>query len=159
MKNAPPWQPLAVTYRGFVYPWQLDRHGRMHVQTHALRFDEASGQLLSLLGLGPHRLAEESKTFITLEQQITYTQPIGAPAALHIESELLEIGATTLRYRHTLCDSETRQPLSTMERLIALVEVESRRPADLPAALTRRAQVLFPAVAVHVGTQDLALAA
>ena len=32
-------------------------------------------------------------------------------------------------------------------------------PADLPAALTRRAQVLFPAVAVHVGTQDLALAA
>jgi len=158
MKDAP-WQPLAVTYRGFVYPWQLDRHGRMHLHTHAARFDEASWHLLALLGLGPRRLSEHKQAFVALEQRVSYTRDVGAPAALHIDSELLEIGASTLRYRHMLRDSETRATLSTMERLIALIGLEERQPISLPSVLTRRAQVLFPAVAVHSGTFEVELAA
>jgi hypothetical protein len=56
-------------------------------------------------------------------------------------------------------DAETQQTLSTMERLSALVEFDERRPIALPPILARRAQLLFPAVAVHAGTREAALAA
>jgi hypothetical protein len=61
--------------------------------------------------------------------------------------------------RHSESDSEARHTLSIMERAVALVGHEQRRPVPLPPALLRRAQVLFPAVAVHSGTHEVELAA
>jgi hypothetical protein len=46
-----------------------------------------------------------------------------------------------------------------MQRVIVLIGLDDRKPVALPAALTRRAQVLFPAVAIHSGTREVALAA
>jgi len=77
----------------------------------------------------------------------------GTAAALSIDSELLELGISTLRYRHTMRDAETQQTLSTMERLRAFVVLGERRPIALPPIVARRAQLLFPAVAVHSGTR------
>jgi acyl-CoA thioester hydrolase len=154
-----PWQPLAVTYRGVVYPWQLDQHGRMHVHAQLARFDEASCHLLALLGLGPRSLSEAGQCFVALEQRVSYAKKVGSATAVHIDTELLELGASTLRYRHTLRDSETRRSLAEMERLVALVTQDQRRPAALPHVVARRAQVLFPAAAVHAGTRELELAA
>jgi len=153
-----PWQPLAVTYRGVVYPWQLDKHGRMQVHAQLARFDEASCHLLALLGLGPRSLSEAGQGFVTLEHRISYAQKVGS-AAVHIDTELLELGASTLRYRHTLRDSETRRSLAEMERSIALVTQDQRQPAALPQVVARRAQFLFPAAAVRAGTRELELAA
>lgn len=153
------WQPLPITYRGFVYPSQLDLHGRMHVQAQTERFDQASWHLLALLGIGPRRLKETGYGFITLEQLVTYMEAVGTAAAISIDSELLELRFSTLRYRHTMRDAETQQTLSTMERLSALVESDERQHIPLPPILARRAQLLFPAVAIHSGTREPALAA
>ena len=147
------WQPLPITYRGFVYPSQLNPHGRLHERVQVDCFDQASWHLLALLGVGPRRLHETSRGFITLEHRVASMQPAGTAAALSIDSELLELGISTLRYRHTMRDAETQQTLSTMERLRVFVVLRERRPIALPPIVARRAQLLFPAVAVHSGTR------
>jgi acyl-CoA thioesterase FadM len=158
--NETTWQPLrALTYRGFVYPSQLDPNGCMHASNHAARYDEASWNLFGLLGLGPQRLSARRQNIVTLEQRIVYDEHVGAAAVVHIDSELLELGATTLRYRHVLCNSETRQTISTMERLSALIGLDQRGPTTLSPALVHRAQVLFPAAAILAGANAVELAA
>jgi acyl-CoA thioesterase FadM len=41
------------TYRGVVYPWHIDHVGHMNIQFYTARFDEATWQFLSRLGLSP----------------------------------------------------------------------------------------------------------
>ena len=49
-----------VTYRGTVYPWQCDHNGHMNVMFYAGKFDEASWQLLSRLGLSRSRIRQRA---------------------------------------------------------------------------------------------------
>jgi hypothetical protein len=44
---------LPITYRGVVYPWQCDHMGHMNVMWYVGKFDEATWQSLSMLGLTP----------------------------------------------------------------------------------------------------------
>src|SRR5215471_17038469 len=71
------WQPLPITYRGFVYPSQLNPHGRLRERVQVGCFDQASWHLLALLGVGPRRLHETGRGFITLEHRVASMQPAG----------------------------------------------------------------------------------
>lgn len=42
---------MSETYRGIVYPNQLDHMGHMNVQWYAVKFDEATWQLFTIVGL------------------------------------------------------------------------------------------------------------
>ena len=85
-------QLLPVTYRGFMYPWQLDQRGRMNAHFYAARCDEASWQLLALLGIGPRWLRAERRGFVALERKVSHEQEVRAATVLQIDSALLEVG-------------------------------------------------------------------
>ena len=44
---------LVETYRGTIYPWQCDHMGHMNVMWYVGKFDEATWQFFSMLGLTP----------------------------------------------------------------------------------------------------------
>lgn len=150
--------PRPVTYRGFAAPATGDRE-RNGSRSLLDRFDAASWQLLAMLGLGPQRLGVARLRFVSLEQRVTNVPAAQEAGTLHIESELLEVAATTLRYRHTLFDSETGRALATLERHVALEEADGGRPVALPPVVRRRARTLFPMAAQCAGARAGAVAA
>jgi acyl-CoA thioesterase FadM len=136
--------PPVVTYRGF----SGARHGDGAINLHGLlgRYEEATWQLLTRLGYGPGRMANERRGLMALEQRIVHLEELRAATVLHIESDLLELGPTRLRCRHRMCDSESQRTLSTMELSFALTAGDEGSGSALPADLVQRALAAFPQV-------------
>jgi acyl-CoA thioester hydrolase len=130
------------TYRGFVYPWCIDHVGHMNVQSYVGRFDEASWHLLARLGLAPSFLAAQNRSLVALDQRLRYRREVLAGSLLHVESELLECHAKTLRYRHCMHNSETVDEVASMELLVGYLDKQSRRMTTLPDLVLARARAL-----------------
>jgi len=67
-----------VTYRGTVYPWHCDHMGHMNVMWYVGKFDEATWQLFSSIGLPPKRLRNEGIGMVAVEQRVEYKQELVA---------------------------------------------------------------------------------
>src|SRR5262244_3777702 len=86
-----PVTELMITYRGTVYPWQCDHMGHMNVMWYTNKFDEASWQLLSKLGLTRSRCRKEGTGMAAVEQHIQYKRELRAGDLVTIRSAVLEI--------------------------------------------------------------------
>jgi acyl-CoA thioester hydrolase len=126
------------TYRGFVYPWEMDHVGHMNVQFYVRRFDEASWHFLFALGVGPSYLREHRRGVVALEQSVRYRREVLAGSLLAVRSRLLEIGGKTVRYVHTMSDCESGEEVAEMELLVAQIDSELRRSTPLPEAVVER---------------------
>jgi len=58
-----------ITYRGTVYPWQCDHMGHMNVMWYVGKFDGATWQLFSALGLTPAFLRRENRGMAAVDQR------------------------------------------------------------------------------------------
>jgi acyl-CoA thioester hydrolase len=131
------------TYRGFVYPWVIDHIGHMNVQSYTGRFDEASWYFLAHLGLTPGFLKENSRGLVALDQRIQYKLEVLAGSLLDIRTGLLEVKTKTLRYVHTMRNSETGGEVANTELLIAFIDTIARKTVALPDEVHSRAQLIF----------------
>ena len=69
---------FVIAYRGTVYPWQCDHMGHMNVMWYTGKFDEASWQLLSKVGLTPSRLTRSRTAMAAVGQHIEYKRELHA---------------------------------------------------------------------------------
>jgi acyl-CoA thioesterase FadM len=136
--------PPVVTYRGSFCARHLETHGPVSVQALVGRYDEATWQLLTRLGYGPRRMANERRGWMALEQKIVHLEELRAASVLHIETDLLELGESRLRCLHRMRDSESQRTLSTMELTFVLVGSDEGSSTGLPADLIQRARAVFP---------------
>ena len=60
---------MIESYRGVVYPSQIDHMGHMNVQYYAARFDEATWHLCSSIGITSAYMRNEQKGMVALEQR------------------------------------------------------------------------------------------
>ena len=58
------------TYRGVVYPWQMDHMDHMNVQFYTARFDEATWHLFAALGMTTSYFKSNRRGMAALEQRI-----------------------------------------------------------------------------------------
>jgi acyl-CoA thioester hydrolase len=138
--------PPVVTHRGFASTRHQLAHPALQVQELVGRYDEATWQLLARLGYGPRRMANERRRLMALEQKIVHLEEVRTATVLHIESDLLDLGDTSVRCLHRLCDSESQRTLSTMELCFVLIGSDEGSATTLPADLVRRALKVFPLV-------------
>jgi acyl-CoA thioester hydrolase len=89
-----------LTYRGTVYPWQCDHLGHMNVMWYAGKFDEASWQLLSAVGLTRKRFEREGSGMAAVEQRIEYKRELHAGDTISIRSTVLEVTDKPIRLQH-----------------------------------------------------------
>lgn len=134
--------PAIETYRGFVYPWVIDHIGHMNVQSYTGRFDEASWHFLAHLGLTPRFLKENSRGLVALDQRTQYKLEVLAGSLLDIRTHLLEVKARTLRYVHTMRNSESGEDVANTELLIAFIDTIARRTVPFPDEVHMRAQLM-----------------
>src|ERR1700687_4327297 len=98
---------FAVTYRGTVYPWQCDHMGHMNVMWYVGKFDEASWQLLSALGLTRARFRKENTGMAAVEQRIEYKRELFAGDIVTVRSAVIEVKDKAIRMTHEMRNDET----------------------------------------------------
>jgi acyl-CoA thioester hydrolase len=128
------------TYRGAVYPWQLDHVGHMNVQFYTARFDEATWHFFSSLGISSRYLREQHRGMAALEQHTRYKRELHAGALIRITSELLEAKPKVVRFVHRMYDAETGEEIADSELTAVHLDTTVRRSVPFPDELLARLQ-------------------
>ena len=132
------YEPIE-TYRGFVYPWVIDHVGHMNVQFYTARFDEASWQFLAQLGLTPAFLKRNGRAAVAVDQHTQYKREVVAGTLLHITSELVSLGRSSIRFIHRMYDSASGEEVAVSELVGVYFDTDCRAATPLPVNVHRRA--------------------
>src|SRR6185295_17442402 len=103
------------TYRGVVYPWVIDHVGHMNVQFYTARFDEATWHFLARLGLTPSYMTAHERAAVAADARTQYKREVRSGTLLHVSTQLLAVGRTSVRFIHRMYDSETDEEIATTE--------------------------------------------
>ena len=131
-------QPL-ITYRGAVYPSQCDHMGHMNVMWYVAKFDEATWQLFSAIGLTPSRLRAESIGMAGVEQHIEYKRELYAGDVVTVSSAILEVKQKAIRFAHEMKNDETGEVAARTVLVAVHLDAVTRKARALPTDVRDRA--------------------
>lgn len=131
------------TYRGVVYPDQLDHMGHMNVQWYTAKFDEATWHLFSAAGITSEYIRKNNRGMAGLEQTTKYKAEVMSGDLLHIKSKVLEVKDKTIRFIHTMYNSETGVIVATSELVAAHLDREKRKACSLPGDVHKKCLTLM----------------
>ncbi|MBI2318422.1 MAG: thioesterase family protein [Betaproteobacteria bacterium] len=127
------------TYRGVVYPWQIDHMGHMNVQFYTARFDEATWHLNASIGLTPAYFKANRRGMAAVEQRTRYLRELHAGALIRITSELVELKGKMARFIHRMYDDETGDEVASSELVALFIDTGTRRAVPFPEEILQRA--------------------
>ncbi|MFY9550315.1 MAG: thioesterase family protein [Thermoanaerobaculia bacterium] len=128
-----------VTYRGAVYPSQCDHMGHMNVMWYVAKFDEATWQLFSAIGLTPSRLRTESSGMAGVEQHIEYKRELFAGDVVTVSSTILEVKEKAIRFAHEMKNDETGEVAARTVLVAVHLDRATRKARALPSDVRNRA--------------------
>jgi acyl-CoA thioester hydrolase len=134
---------MIETYRGVVYPQQLDHMEHMNVQFYTAKFDEATWHLMSALGLTLEFLQKHNKGMAALEQLTKYKAEVRAGELLVIKSKVLEVKDKTIRFLHVMYNPETNKEAASTELVGVHMDLQTRKACPLPDDVKTKAAELF----------------
>ena len=126
------------TYRGTVYPWNCDHMGHMNVQFYAGKFDEATWNLLSSVGLNPSYLKEHNSGMVAVEQHVNYYKEVVAGDSIYIQSEILEIRDKVVLMKHVMFNQENNEIVAQTEITGLHINRQLRKATPLPSFVKER---------------------
>ena len=127
-----------VTYRDTVYPWHCDHMGHMNVMWYVGKFDEATWQLIAMLGLPAERLRQDGIVMAAVEQRIEYKREMRAGDLLTIRSSIQEVGDKTVVMVHEMTNQGTGELAARTVITGICVDASTRRARSLPADIRQR---------------------
>ena len=128
-----------VTYRGAVYPWHCDHMGHMNVMWYVGKFDEATWQLLSSLGLYPARLRSKGIGMAAVEQRLEYNRELLAGDLLTIRSSVQEVREKAIILLHEMTNDETGELAARTTITGVCIDTTTRKARPLPDDIRERA--------------------
>lgn len=134
---------MIETYRGIVYPQQLDHMEHMNVQFYTAKFDEATWHLMSALGLTLEFLQKHNKGMAALEQLTKYKAEVRSGELLVIKSKVLEVKDKTIRFLHVMYNPETNKEAASTELVGVHMDLQTRKACPLPVEVKAKAVELF----------------
>lgn len=138
---------LDLTHRGVVYPWQCDHMGHMNVMWYVGKFDEATWQLFTILGMTPSFLREQQRGMAAVQQEIRYLRELHAGDVIAISSRVLEVREKVLRFFHEMRNAETGEVAATTILTAVHLDTQLRKSCPFPRAVLERARELIQASA------------
>ena len=129
-----------TTYRGTVFPWEVDTVGHFTVAYYFDRLADATLAALDALRLGPAYMASAGCGCITVDCHVRYLHELRAGDVLHIESAVVNVGPTGVTLGHKLFDSDTGVLCATFEQETVHRALGGREAVPLPDAERRTAQ-------------------
>jgi len=139
--DAPPY--MIETYRGMVYPNQLDHMAHMNVQWYTAKFDEAGWQLAAAVGITPTYIREQQRGIAALEQTTQYKAELRAGDLLLVRSRALEMRGKIYRFMHIMYNAETQVEAARTELLTVQIARNTRKSCAFPEDIIERCTSLF----------------
>jgi acyl-CoA thioester hydrolase len=130
---------LLDTYRGAVYPWHCDHMGHMNVMWYVGKFDEATWQFFSLIGLTPEFLRRRQRGMAAVDQRIAYQRELVAGDIVAVGSASLEVRDRLIRFVHEMRNAQSGEVAAVTALTAVHLDTESRKATAFPAEIKERA--------------------
>ena len=134
---------MIETYRGVVYPSQLDHMGHMNVQWYTSKFDEGTWHLFSVIGITSDYIRKSNKGMAALEQITKYKAEVMSGDLLVVKSIILEVKDKTLRFIHTMYNAESGVEVATSELVAAHLDRNVRKACSFPEEIKEKCSALI----------------
>ena len=134
---------MIETYRGVVYPNQLDHMGHMNVQWYAAKFDEATWHFFSTVEITSDYISTNQKGMAALEQHISYKSEVMAGDLLFIQSQILEVKEKIMKFVHIMYNAETKKEIARCELTGIHMDRVKRKSCPLPENVLRKCKQLI----------------
>jgi acyl-CoA thioester hydrolase len=116
--------------------------GHMNVMWYVGKFDEATWQLLSTLGLSPSRCSEEGVGMAAVEQHIEYKRELRAGDLVTVRSAVLEIKEKAIRFLHEMRNDETGELAASTVLVGVHFDLTARKARPLPKDVRESATLM-----------------
>ena len=136
---------LIPTYRGSVQTWHCDHNDHMNVMWYVGKFDEATWNLASMMGLTGSYFREQKRGMVAAEQHVYYKRELLAGDTLTIASGVLELRAKTMRFFHEMRNGESGEIAATCWFIGIHLDTDQRRACPFPAEVAARANAFLRA--------------
>lgn len=123
---------MIETYRGVVYPQQMDHMGHMNVQWYTSKFDEATWHFFSSIGITNTYIKQNNCGMAALEQLTQYKAEVMSGDLLVIRTEVLELGNKTIKFKHHMFNAENDNLAATSELTGVHIDRSKRKGIPLP---------------------------
>lgn len=141
------------TYRGVVYPWEIDHVEHMNVQFYTAKFDQATWHFLARLGLTASYFRAQNRGMAAVQQNTTYRRELHAGDLVTITSEILDIGERKVHFRHSMINAETGDEAACTELTGVHFDRAARRGTPFPANVRTAGQALLEAAGTQAAAQ------
>ena len=136
---------MIETYRGAVYPWHCDHMGHMNVMWYVGKFDEATWNLFSELGVTPEFLRDRRRAMAAVQQNITYRRELLSGDVVAVRSGMLEMRDKVARFVHEMRHGESGELAALCLLTGVHIDSEARKSCAFPAAILARGKSLVHA--------------
>lgn len=127
-----------LTYRGAVYPWHCDHMGHMNVMWYVGKFDEATWNFFSELGLTRAYMDANDRGMAAVEQIIQYKKELMAGDTVAVHSAVLEVKDKVLRFSHEMRNAQTGEVTATTDLTAVFLDRAARKACPFPAEIRAR---------------------
>lgn len=131
-----------LTFRGVIYPWQCDHMDHLNVMWYVGKFDEATWQLIALLGLPASRLRQEHRGMAAVEQHLTYHREVRAGDTISIYTEVADVRDRVLVFRHRMFEDGSGELAAETEITGVHMDLSERRATAFPDDVLERGRAL-----------------
>ncbi|TAK48004.1 MAG: acyl-CoA thioesterase [Xanthobacteraceae bacterium] len=130
-----------ITYRGTVYPWHCDHMGHMNVMWYVGKFDEATWQFFTTIGVTPGYMRDSHCGMAAVQQNISYRRELMAGECVEVLTVLIEMRERVIRFTHEMRNVETGDVSAICELTGVHMDRQARRSCAFPVAIRSAAQV------------------
>jgi acyl-CoA thioester hydrolase len=111
----------------------------MNVMWYVGKFDEATWQMLGMLGLTSSRIKADGIAMAAVEQHLQYKRELHAGDAITIRSGILEVKDKSIRMAHEMQNDETHEIVATTVTVGLHLDARMRKACSLPPDVRARA--------------------
>ena len=134
---------MIETYRGAVYPWHCDHMGHMNVMWYVDKFDEATWNLFSALGLTPAYLRDNQRAMAAVQQNITYKRELLSGDVVAVRSGLLEMRDKVVKLVHEMRQAQTGEISAVCVLTAVHMNSATRKSTAFPAEMLVRGKEML----------------
>lgn len=138
--KAPSAGKTHITYRGCVYPWHCDHVGHMNVMWYVGKFDEATWNFFTELGLSPAYFREQHRGMAAVQQNITYKRELMAGEVVEIQTRLLELRERVIRFEHVMIERGSGEVAAVCDLTGVHLDRVARKAVPFPPGILEKEQ-------------------
>jgi acyl-CoA thioester hydrolase len=117
--------------------------GHMNVMWYVGKFDEATWQLLTAVGLTRARMRDESLGMAGVEQHIEYKRELFAGDVVTVVSTILEVRDKVIRFAHEMKNDGTGEVAARTTLVAVHLDTVTRKARALPADVSDKARSMM----------------